>query len=242
MQVIRTAEELSNFLSENDCEIGCLADTNFLFGLSYTDDRLFERANDVHDLLAEYEIPIYANVISRMELIDLIFRKQVTDGCIKLFGEAQIHSYQKDIFRLLKYIRDKDTSDRRTDKIYKIGEGHLKQLRKLIADEYGIADWKDFCGRFVGTMLANEWVSIEEDLGLNFVEIMEGETSNLIGTPVNWKDMVEVMGKNGLRGPDAMIVNLFSKSNFPLLITSDSDLESCFDETTENIEKTILIL
>lgn len=36
------------------------------------------------------------------------------------------------------------------------------------------------------------------------------------------------MATHGQRGPDAMIVNLFDKSKFPLLITSDSDLEFVF--------------
>ena len=58
-------------------------DTGFLYALAYKDDRLFETANDIHDLLVEHEVPIYSNVISRMELINLIFRKQATIGCIE---------------------------------------------------------------------------------------------------------------------------------------------------------------
>ncbi len=240
MQVLRTLKDLSNFLDANGPDKGCLADTNFLFGLSYKDDRLFERTNDLHDLLVEYEVPIYANVISRMELIDLIFRKQVTDGCVQLFNAATTHSYEKSIYKILKDIRDKDTRGRREQEIYKVDEWRLKQLRKLISNEYGLNDWKDFCAKFVGEMLSNEWTAIEEDLGLNYVEIMEGHVSDLFNAPVNWKDMVETMGNNGLRGPDAMIVNLFSKSNFSVLVTSDSDLESCFSATHTN--KAIMIL
>jgi predicted nuclease of predicted toxin-antitoxin system len=43
--------------------------------------------------------------------------------------------------------------------------------------------------------------------------------------------MVQIMAEHGLRGPDAMIVNLFDKSRFSLLITSDSDFENYFDDS-----------
>ncbi len=82
----------------------------FLYGLSYEDDRLFTTANDVHDLLVEAQIPIYANVISRLELVDLVFRKQVTAGCIAMFNSVKGPAYGKDIFKLLKDIRDKGTA------------------------------------------------------------------------------------------------------------------------------------
>ncbi|MGE3758248.1 MAG: hypothetical protein AB7H97_10855, partial [Pseudobdellovibrionaceae bacterium] len=110
MQILRSISDLSNYLKDNTCQPGCFADTGFLYGLAYKDDRLFDRANDVHDLLAESKIPIYANVISRMELIDLIFRKQVTIGCVKMFNAATSPSHEKDIYKLLKDIRDKDTA------------------------------------------------------------------------------------------------------------------------------------
>jgi hypothetical protein len=55
--------------------------------------------------------------------------------------------------------------------------------------------------------------------------------------------MVEVMGEYGLRGPDAMIVNLFSKSSFQILITADSDFESCLsDPLISSSDKAIFLL
>ncbi len=84
---------------------------------------------------------------------------------------------------------------------------------------------------------------LEQDLGLNFIEIMEGATSEIFNSPLLWREMVEVMGNQGIRGPDAMIVNLFSKSNLPLLITSDSDFETCFsDPLLENPSKAVFFL
>ncbi len=91
-------------------------------------------------------------------------------------------------------------------------------------------------------MLASEWQMIEDEFGLNFVEIMEGQISNLFNSPLIWKDMVEFMGTYGQRAPDAMIVNLFLKSKFPLLITSDSDFESCFTDPILHQDKAIYIL
>lgn len=243
MKILRGLDDFQRQFENAGTQAGCLADTGFLYALAYKDDRLFEHANDIHDLLVEYEIPIYSNVISRLELIDLIFRKQVTLGCVKLFDSAIDHAFHKPIYNTLKDIRDKNTAARRNNESYKVDEGRLKKLRKNLVDEYGITDWADFCYKFTDSKLLNEWVSIEQDLGLNFVEIMEGQMSDLFNDQLRWSDMVEIMGKKGLRGPDAMIVNLFDKSRFELLITSDSDFENCFTDPLQQVTtKSILIL
>lgn len=243
MQIIRRMESLKKILENNDVETGCLADTGFLYALSYEDDRLFEVANDVHDLLVEYKVPIYSNVISRMEWIDLIFRKQVTLGCIQAFEMATNHSYHKPIYNTLKDIRDKNTAAKKNNESYKVDEGRLKKLRKNLISEYGITDWTDFCSQYVGQKLTNEWESIEQDFGLNFIEIMEGQVSDMFDSELKWKDMVEIIGKQGFRGPDAMIVNCFYRSRLELLITSDSDFEYCLTDTIHQMStKSILIL
>jgi len=228
MRVLRSLSDLSEYLRKTDCQAGCFADTSFLYGLAYDDDRLFTIANDAHDLLAVSQVPIYANVISRLELIDLVFRKQVTAGCIEMFNAATSPSHGKEIYKLLKDIRDKVTAAIRKKESYKIDEGRLKRLRKNVDSEYGIKNWLDFCSKYVGSMLVNEWKILEQEFGLNYVEVMEGQISPHFNSPLYWNDMVEVMATYGQRGPDAMIVNLFAKSHFPLLITGDSDLESCF--------------
>ncbi|MFN8945124.1 MAG: hypothetical protein ACK5WZ_10940 [Pseudobdellovibrionaceae bacterium] len=243
MKVFRGVAALEKYLTTNRISFGCLADTGFLYALAYKDDRLFDTANDVHDLLVEHKAPIYSNVISRVELIDLIFRKQVTLGCVKLFESATSHSFHKPIYNTLKDIRDKNTASTRNHESYKVDEGRLKKVRKQLVDEYGMTDWSDFCSEFVDEKLLNEWTAVEQELGLNFIEVMEGEKSDLFNHPVRWNDMVELMGKKGLRGPDAMIANLFDKSKFELLITSDSDFKNCFADQLEiPMDKAILVL
>lgn len=159
-----------------------------------------------------------------------------------MFNSTSTHAHQKEIFKLLKYVRDKDTEAKRNGESYKIDERRLKNLRRIIDSDFGISDWKHFCSKYVGTMLISEWTLVEEDLGLNFVEIMEGQPP-IFNSPLYWKDMVEIMGTHGQRGPDAMIINLFSKSNLPLLITSDSDFESCFSDPLQDYKgKAIYLL
>lgn len=192
MNVLKGVEQFSRYLEKHDCHMGCFADTGFLYAVSYQDDRLYDVASQVHDLLAERKIPIHANVISRMEFVDLIFRKQITFGAIQLFDAVKAGPAPKSLFNLLKNIRDKDTASQKEKKSYKIDEG-------------GVSDE--------------------------------------IESPLLWKDMVEVMGEYGLRGPDAMIVNLFSKSKFPVLITADGDFESCLsDPLVSASDKTIFLL
>lgn len=78
--------------------------------------------------------------------------------------------------------------------------------------------------------MVSDWTIAEKELGLNFIEIMEGNVSEYFHSPLKWTDMVKLMGNHGLRGPDAMVLNLFTNSRFPLLITTDSDFEFCLDD------------
>ncbi|MGK5089650.1 hypothetical protein WDW86_19020 [Bdellovibrionota bacterium FG-2] len=235
MQLLRTPQELSTFLKSTDCKPGCFADTSFLYGVAYQDDRLFDKANDVLDLLSEKSVPIYANVISRMEFVDLILRKELTSACVALFDEFERGPENLELFNILKNIRDRES--------YKINETQIKKLRTLIVELTAGRDWKSFCAKYTGALLVSEWKITEEELGLNFVEILEGATSEIFKEPLLWGDMVRIMGKNGMRGPDAMILNLFLKSNFPLLITGDSDFETCLEDFGEcSADKAVLIL
>lgn len=243
MQVLRSADELSRYLKIHDCKNGCFADTGLLYAVSYQDDRLHDNASQVLDVLAEHEIPIHANVISRMEFIDLIFRKQITLGAIQLFNSLSPTAAPKTMFNLLKDIRDKNTASQRENKSYKIDEGRLKRLRKELSQSLEGMSWNNFCKTYAGKMLVNEWTIMEEEIGLNFVEVMEGGISDEITSPLHWSDMVNMMGEHGLRGQDAMILNLFKNSKFQLLITADSDFESCLDDPFFSAsEKTIFFL
>jgi len=241
MQILRTTQELATYLENTDSKIGCFADTSFLYGVAYDDDRLFERAEKVHDLLAEYSTPIYANVISRMEFIDLILRKQLTAGCIELLSQIDRNFENSELYKLLKLIRDKNTEAKRENESYKVNEGQIKRLRKLIVDSTTKTDWRKFCANYTGALLVSEWQLLEDELGLNFIEILEGDTSKFFKEPLRWNDMVQTMGRHGMRGPDAMIANLFARSNFPLLITGDSDFEGCFEDWATP-DKAIFIL
>lgn len=241
MEVLRSPQELSDYLEINDCKEGCLADTGYLYGFAYDDDRLHEVSLEILDILTAHEVPVYSNVISRLEFVDLIFRKQVTQGAIQLFGSLKLTSKNKNLINLLKDIRDKDSAARKRGLSYKVDERRMKRLREFVDQLAFGSGWQDFCSNYIGDLLVNEWVMLEEDLGLNFVEIMEGDVSGQISESITWSDMVSLMGERGLRGPDAMIINLFSKSKFSLLISGDKDFENCLSHR-EVENKSLLLL
>lgn len=242
MRILRTSDELSEYLNANDCKAGCFADTGFLYGAAFKDDRLFGKASDAVELIAEREIPLYANVISRMEFIDLILRKQLTAGCVELLGRLEQNDENEKLFNLLKNIRDNQTAAKRNKESYKISENHLKKLRGIIKQFGSEYDWNRFCAEYADRLLFNEWKMLEEDLGLNFVEVLDGGTSEFFKEPLRWNDMVQIMGKHGMRGPDAMIANLFLKSRFQLLITGDSDFETVLEDSPDANDKAVFIL
>lgn len=243
MTVLKSIHALLTYFADNEGPSSCLADTGFLYALAYEDDRLHKKATEISDLLAERQIAIYTNVVARMEFVDLIFRKQVAQGAINLFEAIDSQRCPKNLLNLLKNIRDKDTASQREKQSYKIEEFRLKKLRKLIEEAYGLSHWRIFCKNYIERILLNDWQVFEEELGLNFVEVLENEISDLIHSPLRWQDMVQLMAEHGLRGPDAMIANLFDKSLFPLLITTDGDFENCFTDPFRNdSDKAVLLL
>lgn len=223
MEILRGIAELNKFIKKTDCSIGCLADTGFLYGVSDIDDRFYKQALEVFEVFEEQDIPIHTNVIGRMEFVDLVFRKQLTIGAISLFESMSPQTEHKNLFDFLKKIRDDNTAAKRSNQSYKIGENQLKKLRAKIENSAGAAGWKSFCSKYAGQMLLNEWKILEEELGLYFIEALEGQITDLIPTPLHWSDMIQTMGELGIRGPDAMIINLFKASALPLLITTDKD-------------------
>lgn len=95
MKVISDIDELVGLLKSNDLKNGCLADTSFLYAVSYDDDKFHDQAIEIFEILAEKGIPIFANVISRLEFIDLLFRKQITYGSIELFNNLSPNDMEK---------------------------------------------------------------------------------------------------------------------------------------------------
>jgi hypothetical protein len=47
-------------------------------------------------------------------------------------------------------------------------------------------------------MLVNEWTMMDEEIGLNFIEAVDGGTSEEITSPLQWSDMVDLMGEHGM--------------------------------------------
>jgi hypothetical protein len=145
MQVLTKADQLAKHLAGHGCEPGCLADTGFLYAASYMDDRVYNLAVEVFEVLAEFDIPIYANVISRMEFIDLIFRKQVTLGAVQMFHGITPANVNSRLFNLLKNIRDQDVAHKRKNQSYKISDRRLKDLKDELETAAGSEAWTKFC-------------------------------------------------------------------------------------------------
>ncbi|PWU13648.1 MAG: hypothetical protein C5B49_14290 [Bdellovibrio sp.] len=242
MRVLKGLGQLKTFLDQVNCSNGCLADTGFLYGMSYKDDRFYPQALEVSMILEENNIPIHTNVVGRLEFVDLIFRKMITRGVAKLYKFMDPHTQNRTLFNLAKNIRDQEVSARRNRRSYKIGEGKLKEIRRELVAVSGEAGWKAFCTTYVGDILGNEWRILEEDFGLFFIEMIEGQTSDLVPRPLLWNEMVGTMGRFGIRGPDAMILNLFMSSSLSLLITSDNDFNFSEIEDSSLEDKAVLIL
>lgn len=137
MQLIRGTDELRVFLKRNGNGVGCLADTGFLYAASFMDDRLYEQSLEIFDLLAEHNASIFVNVIARIEFVDLVFRKMLTNAAVEVSRLITKNLNNADLFNFLRNIRDQDVAHRNKKMSYKMSESTLKELRRRLVGAMG---------------------------------------------------------------------------------------------------------
>lgn len=67
---------------------GIVVDSCLLYGASFSDDKYYRSSDILFDKLAEYEIPVYSNVVTRAEFLDLVARKTLTRSAVEYFESS----------------------------------------------------------------------------------------------------------------------------------------------------------
>lgn len=109
---------------------------------------------------------------------------------------------------------------------YKLNEGQLKKSRKFLTHNGTQPEgWSLFCKKYFSEPFKNEVRILEEDLGLNFIDLKEDEIHPMFNDFLSWSSLEDVVADSGLRCFDSMIVNFFSKSKFSALARGDIDFK-----------------
>jgi hypothetical protein len=204
---------------------GCFVDTSILFAASYPPDEFNTEAEEIFEFMAEIDIPVFTNVNVRSEFIDQHRRVMIPEGLGDLYSKYG-KKLDSILYSKLQSVNTSLTNARNTGKSVKFNEEQIKTWRRtLLARQIKDKDgWLQFCSDFLQNRIEAIWDQTCEELGVNFLTLRNtDQKSDWITGDINWKGMASIVGRFGIGSFDAMIINLFLNSKFPIIITADRE-------------------
>ena len=206
-------------------EKGCIVDTSILFAVSYPNDNHNSSAAELFDYLLELKIPVFTNVNIRAEFIQNQFQVMVPEGLADLYSthgkklSQTVYKKLQSNYSTINEAKNKGIS-------YKFSNSKVVEWRDFLRQNY-LQDsdaWFDFCQSFISHRIEDIWDETCDEVGVNFLTLRGSDSKNWMTGPIDWKDASSLVGNFGIGSFDAMIVNLFLNSHFPMLITADKEI------------------
>lgn len=209
----------------------CLADTNFVVSCLHEEHKFWSISKKFFNDAAQVGFSFFVTHTSRTEFLDIERKFALTRPIVELYREeGQWKGKIK--------VTTREAMDKSVARVVNSEEGfeyfsdkELKDMKKAFYaySESGKVGWINFCQEFLSTRLGGAWDQICAEIGLNYLNIREEESSLgtaecLMNKKVNWEEMVALVGKTAMGTSDAMIANAFLSSKFQLLVTTDLDL------------------
>ena len=223
-----TLDDIRTLIKQNpSLKRGCIVDTNVIFAAMFPLDAHNDWAESTLEELRRLEIPIYSNINIRSEFIDLNRRVLIPEGLMDFYyyyGSELPESVSLGL-KSLQTRKKKAAEENRT---FKLSDVEIKRYRKLL-DQYkhnsGVNGWTAFCEEYFRPYIKPVWSEAVQRLHLNFVGTRAIESKEHFESDPTWEEMTDIVGRSGIGSSDAMIVNLFIKSKFSLIVTADSDVK-----------------
>jgi hypothetical protein len=229
--------------SRPELQRGCVVDTNALFAGAMPLDRLNEWAERVFRQLHSLQIPIFTNINIRSEFMDLQRRVLVPEGLVTLYDRSDKATMDSALKAQLKSLKTAKDEAAATEKLYKFNDQQMKKYRTLLgasAGPTGLNGWDAFCQSYLHPFIMGAWDEAVADLKVQFVGTRAIESREHFHRDPSWNEMTDVIGRFGIGSSDAMIVNFFLCSKFPLIVTGDEDVAYAV-ERLSNGSKFILV-
>lgn len=206
---------------------GLIIDTNVLIAATYDSDKAHDEAAEFLDLVIEQRVPLYCNVNIRAEFLEIHRRIIFTEALLDFEGEVDKTKLPHDLVAKLNSLRSQSEKRKKNNKTpVRLGEADLKVFKLLMSVvSYGANDlWTVLCEDKIAGKLGVVWETAESELGLNFLSLRKEDQAKYFNESPEWDEAVALIENQGLASSDAMIVNLFLKSKFDGVITSDLDV------------------
>lgn len=224
----------------NAASTGCLVDTNFLVALTYEPHVFFEHAVAVYDALADCRVPIYVGLPSRSELLDVQRRIIITEALMDMIAPSTAWRISKAVAKELRKHRLWIDTQADDENIPVLPDTRIKRCKEVFLPktQSGHSGWLDICRHFLSD-LHSTWAVAEKKLGLRYIGVREAEDSKLFRKKLEWENLYRLSAKTCMASQDAMLLNLFDCSIFPILISTDYDL--AYGNLAETNDKLVLV-
>ncbi len=206
---------------------GIVVDTNILISATYDGDSFNEQTNDLLDLIAENNVPLFYNVNVKSEFLEIQRRISFTLGLLSFEADTKLATLPPELGRRLGSIRSNQTNRENSGRNnLRLSEFEIKEFKDLMIRESLPSGnlWRAFCRQYIGSELLNSWVDLVDKFGLNPLSLRADDNEKYILNPPSWEDAIELMSTEGLSSSDAMIVNMFQSSSFEAILSSDADV------------------
>ena len=174
------------------------------------------------------DIPRFSNINVRGEFLELQRRVLLPEGLVEFFTCVEKSNLPGRLREKLKSLRTRKKKANDSNMAFKITDQEIKEFRRLFSDpemQSGETAWTQFCEEYLAPYLRSAWDDTIQALGLQFVGTRAVESGDLFPPDIKWwEGMVALMARFGIGSADAMIVNFFLNSKFPLLVTGDDDI------------------
>ena len=195
-----------------------------MFALNNSYEKFHEDAQKSFQFLSKNDIPVYTNVNIKSEFINLLRRLIIPKHLMELYKNKEV--LVPDIKEKLENLKDKIDKSESKLKTFKLSDKEIKNWRDLLSKISNHRQEKDawaiFCSDYLSGVLSKAWNETEKQWNMKLLSYKTDKT--LFTREPDWKNMILFVEQFGIGSFDAMILNFFSCSKIPLLLTADRDL------------------
>jgi hypothetical protein len=161
--------------------------------------------------------------------MDLYRRALIVESLLMVRRNYRAH-LTEDLEKRLKALDEKVRDNLDKNRSTQLNERDIKEYRKTLLGIFpekssqGRNLWQILCRDFLEPQLKPVWSDAKNALGINFAGSRSIDSAQFFSSIPSWEGATEVMGQSGLGSADAMIVNFFACSKFPILVTADKQV------------------
>ncbi len=230
--------DVDSYLAKASHDKGCIVDTNFVIALTEENHVHHEDSKFLYEKLVQYNIPLYCTVTLRTEFIDYQRRMTITEALMDMLAPSSKWKISSAVQEVLKKQKGWIDNQPKEDELPCLNDPRIKIVKKVFLPktQSGQIGWVELCKEFLTDKLLNAWLTVEESLSLNYIDMRDLESQKLFEKELEWENMYKLSEKTALGSNDSMILNVLESSSLPFVVSADYDLAyGVMQSTTDKV-------